>query len=144
MSPQAGRRSGLMLFETIQKQGYAGCYSMVTDLIRKWRNGSCSVSGKAAFVPLRFELGEAFQFDWSEAEKCACISPFTTSLWLETLVIGGVYRKIQAAHTKLCASRAFTALGGIAKRGIYDNMKNRRGQVFKRQWPGCQYPFFSR
>jgi hypothetical protein len=30
-----------------------------------------------AFVPLAFELGEAFQFDWSE----------------EGLVIGGVYRK---------------------------------------------------
>lgn len=87
-------------------------------------------------VPLRFELGEAFQFDWSE----------------ETLVIGGIQRKIQAAHTKLCASRAFmivaypsqshemlfdahtrafTALGGIAKRGIYDNMKTAVDKVSK-------------
>ncbi len=44
-----------------------------------------------AFVPLTFELGEAFQFDWSE----------------EGLVIGGVYRRVQVAHMKLCASRAF-------------------------------------
>ncbi len=45
----------------------------------------------AAFVPLAFELGEAFQFDWSE----------------EGLVVGGVYRRLQLAHMKLCASRAF-------------------------------------
>jgi len=79
-----------------------------------------------AYVPLKFELGEAFQFDWSE----------------EHLVIGGVWRKILASHLKLCASRAFVlsayptqshemlfdaharafaALGGIPRRGIYEN-----------------------
>ena len=60
------------------------------------------------------------------------------------MVIGGVYRRVQLAHMKLCASRAFwlcaypgqshemlfdahpralTGLGGVARRGIYDNMK---------------------
>ena len=64
-------------------------------------------------------------------------------------MIGGIGRKIQAAHTKLCANRAFmlcaypsqrhemlfdahtrafTALGGIPKRGIYDKHEDRRGQ----------------
>jgi transposase len=71
--PKWNRRTGLMLFEAIQKQGYTGCYSIVTDFIRRRRNGSVSVSSKSAFVPLRFELGEAFRFDWSEAEKCSCI-----------------------------------------------------------------------
>jgi hypothetical protein len=42
-------------------------------------------------VPLAFELGEAFQFDWSE----------------EGLVVGGVYYRLQVSHMKLCASRAF-------------------------------------
>ena len=54
-----------MLFEAIQKQGYIGCYSVVTDFIRGWQNGSVAVSSKSAFVPLRFELDEAFQLDWS-------------------------------------------------------------------------------
>jgi hypothetical protein len=40
-------------------------------------------------VPLSFELGEAFQFDWSE----------------EGLVVGGIYYRMQVAHLKLCASR---------------------------------------
>jgi hypothetical protein len=46
-------------------------------------------------VPHKFELGEAFQFDWSD----------------EWLMIGGIYRKIQVAHTKLCTSRAFFLSG---------------------------------
>ena len=44
-----------------------------------------------AFVPLKFELGEAFQFDWSE----------------EGLVVGRIYHRIQVSHMKLCASHAF-------------------------------------
>ncbi len=70
----------------------------------------------------------------------------------EWLAIGGIHRKVLAAHTKLCASRAFmlsgypsqshemlfdahtrafTAFGGIPKRGIYDNMKTAVDKVSK-------------
>ena len=42
-------------------------------------------------MPLSFELGEAFQFDWS----------------CEYLFIGGLRRRLEVAHTKLAASRAF-------------------------------------
>ena len=134
--PKRDRRTALMLFETIKKEGYTGGYSILTDYVRDRRKGSAT-SGKSAYVPLKFELGEAFQFDWSD----------------EWLMIGGVHRKIQAAHTKLCASRAFflsgyptqthemlydahtrafIALGGIPRRGIYDNMKTAVDKVVKR------------
>ena len=134
MRPRSQRRTALMLFKQIQAEGYTGGYSRLTDFIRAWRQGA----GKAvnAFVPLAFELGEAFQFDWSE----------------EGIVVAGIYYKAQAAHMKLCASRAFwlvaypsqghemlfdahtrsfTALGGIARRGIYDNMKTAVDKVNK-------------
>jgi transposase len=134
--PKRDRRTALMLYEAIRKDGYRGRYSILTDFIRGWRNEVATVTGRSAFVPLQFELGEAFQFDWSE----------------EWLVIGGIHRKILAAHTKLCASRAFllagypgqshemlfdahtrafTALGGVPKRGIYDNMKTAVDKVCK-------------
>jgi hypothetical protein len=79
-------------------------------------------------VPLNFELGEAFQFDWS----------------CEYIFIGGLRRRLEVAHTKLAASRAlclvayysqphemlfdaharaFALFGGVPRRGIYDNMK---------------------
>jgi len=133
--PKRDRRTALALYAEIQAQGYAGGYTIVSDFIRHWReNGGKPIS--RAYVPLKFELGEAFQFDWSE----------------EGLVIGGVWRRILAAHMKLCASRAFVlvaypsqghemlfdahtrgflALGGIPKRGIYDNMKTAVDKVKK-------------
>ncbi len=128
------RRTGKALFMEIKAAGYTGGYSRVTDFIRAWRDQE----GKApkAFVPLAFELGEAFQFDWSD----------------EGMVVGGIFYKLQVAHLKLCASRAFwlvaypsqghemlfdahtrafTALGGIPRRGIYDNMKTAVDKVKK-------------
>jgi transposase len=126
--PKRDRRTAKHLFEELKRQGFTGHYSRVTEFVRDWREQGASVAAKAAFVPLKFQLGEAFQFDWSE----------------ESLVIGGVLRKVMVAHTKLCASRAFmlsaypgqshemlfdahnrafAALGGVARRGIYDNMK---------------------
>jgi transposase len=128
------RRTGKALFAQIKASGYAGGYTRVTDFIRAWR----ASAGKdvKAFVPLKFDLGEAFQFDWSE----------------EGLVIGGIYRRMQVSHMKLCASRAFwlvaypsqghemlfdahtksfAALGGVARRGIYDNMKTAVDKVKK-------------
>jgi transposase len=140
--PKRERRTALALYRELCSQGYEGSYSRVTDFIRGWRQEH-GKAARSAFVPLAFEWGEAFPFDWSE----------------EGLVIGGLYRKLQVAHTKLCASRAFwlvaypgqghemlfdahtrafTALGGIPRRGIYDNMKTavdrvRRGKNRPRQ-----------
>ena len=80
-------------------------------------------------MPLSFELGEAFQFDWSD----------------EAMIVGGVFYNVHVAHLKLCASRAFwlvaypsrghemlfdaharsfQSLGGVTRRRrIYDNMR---------------------
>ena len=128
------QRTAKALFAQIKGSGYQGGYSRITDFIREWR----ATEGKKphAFVPLKFDLGEAFQFDWSE----------------EGLVVGGIYRRMQVSHMKLCASRAFwlvaypsqghemlfdahtksfAALGGVARRGIYDNMKTAVDKVKK-------------
>lgn len=132
--PRKDRRTARMLFQEIRKDGYVGGYTIVCDFVRNWRNQGGQ--SKTAYVPLKFTLGEAFQFDWSE----------------EWLVIGGIHRKVLAAHTKLCASRAFmlsgypsqshemlfdahtrafSAFGGVPKRGIYDNMKTAVDKVSK-------------
>lgn len=79
-------------------------------------------------MPLVFAPGEAFQFDWSE----------------DWAILGGERVKLQVAHTKLSHSRvfilrayllhthemlfdalaqAFRVLGGVPRRGIFDNMK---------------------
>ena len=68
------------------------------------------------------------------------------------MLVGGVYYRMQVSHMKLCASgafwlvaypsqghemlfdahtRSFAALGGVARRGIYDNMKTAVDKVKK-------------
>ena len=134
LRPKQDRRTARALFAQIKASGYTGGYTRVTDYIRAWRANA----GKdiKAFVPLKFDLGEAFQFDWSE----------------EGMVVGGIYHRCQVSHMKLCASRAFwlvaypsqghemlfdahtrsfAALGGVARRGIYDNMKTAVDKVKK-------------
>ena len=134
--PKRERRTALALFQEARTAGYVGGYSRLTDFVRAWRVAQGQANAGTAFVPLSFEQGEAFQFDWSE----------------EGLVIGGIHRRLQLAHMKLCASRAFwliaypsqgqemvfeahtrsfSALGGVAKRGIYDNMKTAVDKVNK-------------
>ena len=56
--PKRDRRTALMLFEAIKEDGYTGGYSILTDYVRNWRNGSTLGSGKFAFVPLKFQLGD--------------------------------------------------------------------------------------
>ena len=134
--PVAARRTAKALYAEVKAAGYAGCYTRVKDFIREWRAGEGQSVVARAFVPLTFALGEAFQFDWSE----------------EGQVVGGVYHRMQVAHMKLCASRAFflvaypsqghemlfdahtrsfAALGGVPLRGIFDNMKTAVDKVNK-------------
>ena len=61
--PKRERRTARMLHEELKAVGYGGGYSRLTDFIRAWRQREGQALGTTAFVPLAFELGEAFQFD---------------------------------------------------------------------------------
>ena len=111
--------------------GYKGSYNRVAAFARDWKAARLreqQTSGRGTFVPLAFVPGEAFQFDWSE----------------DWAIIAGERTKLQVAHVKLSYSRAFMlrayplqthemlfdahnhafrVLGGVPRRGIYDNMK---------------------
>jgi transposase len=89
----------------------------------------------AAYVPLSFAPGEAYQFDWSH----------------EVVLLNGVTVIVKAAHVRLCHSRmlfvrcypretqemvfdahdrAFALFKGTCGRGIYDNMKTAVEAIF--------------
>ena len=55
---------------------------------RTWQRGRASDSA-AAYVPLSFAPGEAYQFDWSH----------------EVVLIGGATVTVKVAHFRLCYSR---------------------------------------
>ena len=122
------------MFEELKLGGFTGGYDAVRRYGRAWetREGERVV---AAFVPLSFAAGEAFQFDWSH----------------EMAVLDGVTVAVKLAQVRLCHSRmlfvraylreaqemvfdaherAFTFFRGTPRRGIYDNMKTAVDAVF--------------
>ena len=122
------RRTARQMYDALRTAGYEGSYQRVCAFVRQLKIERDQSPQRGAFVPMLFEYGEAFQFDWS----------------CEYVFIAGLRRRIEVAHMKLAASRAFwlvayhmqshemlfdaharsfAAFGGIPRRGIYDNMK---------------------
>ena len=52
--PKKERRTALSLFTELKNAGFTGSYSRITHYIRQWHNQSAKVTGKSAFVPLKF------------------------------------------------------------------------------------------
>ena len=125
--PVRHRKSAQILFEQLQREGYEGGYDAVRRYVGTWKreDGTALVR---AFIPLEYDPGDAFQFDWS----------------YEQLLLGGIQTKVNIAQFRLCHSRkpfciaytretlemvldahsrAFEFFGGVCRRGIYDNLK---------------------
>jgi len=124
----------LRIFEDLRGLGYEGGYDAVRRYAAAWRREG-GTGTAAAFVPLSFDPGEAYQFDWSH----------------EIVLIDGVTVTIKVAHMRLCHSRmpfvraypretqemvfdahdrAFAFYKGTCTRGIYDNMKTAVDAIF--------------
>ncbi len=125
------RRTLKHLHKELVALGYTGSHNRVAAFARQWKaDHQCEEqsAGRGTFVPLVFQPGEAFQFDWSE----------------DWATIAGENTKLQIAHIKLSHSRAFLlrayllqthemlfdahwhafrVFGGVLGRGIYENMK---------------------
>jgi len=124
----------IRLFEELRELGYDGGYDAVRRYARRWGREHASLTA-AAFVPLTFAPGEAYQFDWSH----------------EIVVLNGTTVTVKVAHVRLCHSRmmfvraypretqemvfdahdrAFAFFRGACTRGIYDNMKTAVETIF--------------
>src|ERR1700687_4061508 len=124
----------IRLFEELRGRGYDGGYDAVRRYARRWAKER-GHSTAAAYVPLTFAPGEAYQFDWSH----------------EIVLLNGVTVTVKAAHARLCHSRmlfvraypretqemvfdahdrAFALFKGTCGRGIYDNMKTAVETIF--------------
>ena len=62
--PVKHRRRAQILFEQLQREGYDGGYDAVRRYVGTWKKeaGTAIVN---AFIPLEWDPGDAFQFDWS-------------------------------------------------------------------------------
>ncbi len=125
--PKRQRRTAQKLFQELQLMGYEGGYDSVRRYVKRWHHSQSKATGQV-FIPLSFDPGDAFQFDWSHE-------------WVQ---MAGIPAKAKVAHIRLCHSRmfltvaypretqemvfdahqgAFEFFGGICCRGIYDNLK---------------------
>jgi transposase len=132
--PLRERLTLIRLFEELRGRGYEGGYDAVRRYARRWAKERGQATA-AAFVPLSFAPGEAYQFDWSH----------------EVVLLSGVTVTVKVAHVRLCHSRmlfvraypretqemvfdahdrAFALFKGTCGRGIYDNMKTAVETVF--------------
>ena len=125
--PVRRRMTAKKLYQQLQTSGYQGSYESVNLIVRAFGREH-GAKGRQVFIPLSFEPGRAFQFDWGEEEIC----------------LSGEIIRVKAARIKLCYSRhslvivypneqlemvmaahaeAFKFFGGCCENGIYDNMK---------------------
>ena len=132
--PKRERLTHIRIFEELRALGYDGGYDAVRRYAAGWSKAESEASAEA-YVPLSFDPGEAFQFDWSH----------------EFAVIDGHTTTVKIAHVRLCHSRmvfvraypretqemvfdahdkAFAFFGGACARGIYDNMKTAVDTIF--------------
>ena len=122
--------------DLLVREGFDGSYDAVRRYAAGWRlKRRRGVADAPTFIPLMFQPGEAYQFDWSH----------------EDVEIAGKPMRVKVAHMRLCASRAiyvraypretqemlfdaharaFAFFGGVPTRGIYDNMKTAVTTVF--------------
>ena len=78
----------MRVFEELRGLGYEGGYGAVRRYTAGWQRERAAATA-AAFVPLSFAPGEAYQFDWSH----------------EVVLIAGVTVTVKVAHVRLCHSR---------------------------------------
>lgn len=131
--PARERRTAQRMFEALRLEGYAGAVDAVRRHMREFERRRHPIA--TAFIPQSFAPGEAYQFDWSH----------------EHVELGGVEQVVKVAHVRLCYSRAFFLvaypresqemvfeaharafefLGGVPRRGIYDNLKPAVDAIF--------------
>src|ERR1700750_483285 len=80
----------IRIFEELRGRGYDGGYDAVRRYAGRWSKDRGHATA-AAYVPLSFAPGEAYQFDWSH----------------EVVLLGGVTVTVKVAHVRLCHSRMF-------------------------------------
>ena len=117
-------------------EGYQGAYDSIQRYVKQWKlDHKNAPSATQAFIPLTFQRGEVYQFDWSQ----------------ETVELDGVVQTVKVAHFRLAYSRkmfvvaypretqemvldahnqAFAFYGGVPRQMVYDNLTTVVDAVF--------------
>lgn len=88
--PRRERLTLVRIYEELCSWGFEGSYSCIRHYVQIFSKAHNHTSA-AAFSPLIFAPGEAYQFDWSH----------------EIVILNGVTTAVKIAHVRLCNSRMF-------------------------------------
>src|SRR3546814_738656 len=137
------------IHDLLVREGFDGSYDAVRRYAARWRAARRKDAGEGApaFIPMTFQPGEAYQFDWSH----------------EAVEIAGKPIRVKVAHMRLCDSRApsvraypragqemlfaaparlFALFGVVPHTGLYDHMKTaltagftcQEGEAYQFDW----------
>lgn len=130
------KRTAKRIYDILKNEyGYVGSYESIANIVRKLKEKQKELK-KEGYIPLIFNPGEAFQFDWGEVE--AYVAGKLMKLNLAVVVL--CYSRIFFACVYPCQKqefmldahqRAFKYFGGSCERGIYDNLKTAVKAILK-------------
>ncbi|WP_419741049.1 hypothetical protein [Ruegeria sp.] len=83
--PKKHRKRMTKIWKELSDDGFGGGYDSVRRYTKNWRIAHGRQQAQA-FIPLIFDPGEAYQFDWS----------------VETVLMDGALTTVKVAHFKLC------------------------------------------
>ena len=118
--PRKQRRTIKRLHADLAALGFEGSYGRVAAFARTWkehRQREQQTTGRGAFVPVIFQPGEGFQFDWSEesASYSAANGPScklrTSSFATAAPSLSG---PIRCRRTRCCSTRIIMRSGCLA------------------------------
>ena len=149
--PSRERLTLIRVFEALRGSGYQGGYDAVRRYARTWRRDQVSASA-AAYVPLSFAPGEAYQFDWSYeivligghdrhgqgGAPAAVPQPDVVRAGLPARDAGDGVRRARpggvgqgsADEVGGMPTEGFAFFKGACTRGIYDNLKAAVDAIF--------------
>ena len=116
--PKRDRLTVIRIYEELRNRGYGGGYDAVRRYAASWSKATQEASA-SAYVPLSFDPGEAYQFDWSH----------------EIVILDGVTMTVKVAHVRLCHSR-MPFVRAYARANTHPEMRDKTiWEVFEEERP---------
>src|SRR5712675_791236 len=124
----------IRIFEELRGRGYDGGYDAVRRYARRWSQER-GQSTAAAYVPLSFAPGEAYQFDWSHEVVLLNGVTVIVKAAVETIFVGKgrLYNRrfMQMCSHYLVEPVACTPASGWEKGQVENQVGNLRDQMFR-------------
>jgi transposase len=116
---------GMVIWQRLQAAGYAGCYSLLRQYLRRVR---VTRSAPRAFVRMEHSPGERFEIDWGhfgaldyQGDKRKLYAFSLLEAHSRLLYVEFTHRQSFETFAR-CHQHAFQALGGVGRECWYDNL----------------------